>query len=110
MTKKQKQAKQFAAYSLLMKPHLYWESAPPHDFELLRKLALLYRVYGWPFYADSHSKIGEDDGIFQLLLELAGELYPAFKKSPSKGGRRRKYQSGLLADYPDAHAARLVQL
>jgi hypothetical protein len=73
-------------------------------------LALHYRVYGTPFSEDFYPRPSNNDGLYQLLLELAGELYPAFKKPPPKGGRPRKYQSGLLVDYPDAHAARLAQL
>ena len=110
MTKKQKIAKRMVGFAPLMKRHLYWESGPPDDFEILRKLALHYRVSGWPLYEDYYPKPRSNDGLFQLLLELAGELYPAFKKPPSKGGRPRKYHSGLLVDYPDAHAARLAQL
>lgn len=113
MTKKQKVARRAVGLSPLLTPHLYWKSDPPDAFHLLRILALHYRVYGAPLGEDFYPKPSNNDGFYQLLLELAGELYPAFEKPPSKGGRPRRPVADLLhplAWYPNADAARLVQL
>ena len=113
MTKKQRDAHRFAGLSALLKRHSYWKGSDDERAHLLNKLAIHYRVNtgGFPYPALGEIRGGPSKSeLLDLLLAVAAELYPAFERPPSKGGRPNRYVSGLFEDYPDAHAARLVQL
>jgi hypothetical protein len=111
VTKKQRAARAAEGLGPLFEKHLFWNGDDATKLYLLNQLQMHYRVFNCEFWDGGTEAKPWNNKLFDLLTILAGELYPAFKKLPSRGGRPRLHRSyGLLALWPYAHEARLVQL
>ena len=107
MTKKQRVARAAEGLALLFKKHLFWNGDAATTLHLLNLLQQHYGVSNCEYW-DGGTEA--QHRLFDLLTILAGELYPAFKKPPSKGGRPGLHRYALSESWPFAHEARLVQL
>jgi hypothetical protein len=113
VSKKREIEKANQTLATLFTKHLYWNGSTDEAAHLLNILALRYGVIRVPFgnFCDN-SKFATKtwtEGLLELLLAIAADHYPAFKK-PSRVGRRRRSTWNPLAEWPQAHEARLVQL
>jgi hypothetical protein len=113
MPSKKKAKKHPAHLAALYEPHAFWKGDDSAGVALIERLALHYGVnapFGL-FLTDGPTSRPRAERWAALAILLAGDLYPAFEKLPSKGGRPpRQIWEGILFPYPHAHAARFVQL
>jgi hypothetical protein len=113
MTSKKRVKKHAAYLAALHEPHAFWKGNDASGVDLIELLARHYGVnapFGL-FLTDGPTSRPRADRWAVLAILLAGDLYPAFKRLPSKGGRPpRQIWEGILFPYPHAHAARFVQL